>query len=53
MCRKQAEKDNNLSLLARMTPKEIKKYNKRGIFTVQQLSYLFKPRRKRKKTEEP
>ena len=53
MCRKQAEKDNNLSLLARMTPKEIKKYNKRGIFTIQQLSYLFKPRRKRKKRKNP
>ena len=32
-----------------MTAKAIKKYNKKGIFTVQQLSYLFKPRRKRKK----
>lgn len=32
-----------------MTPKLIKKYNRRGIFTVQQLSYLFRPRRKRKK----
>ena len=53
MCRKQAEKDNNLSLLDRMTTKEIKKYNKRGIFTVQQLSYLFKPRRKRKKRKRP
>ena len=42
MCRKQAEKENNLSLLDRMTPKAIQKYNKRGIFTVQQLSYLFK-----------
>ncbi len=53
ICRKQAEKDNSLSLLARMTPKEIKKYNKRGIFTIQQLSYLFKPRRKRKKRKNP
>ncbi|MEM9089233.1 MAG: TM0106 family RecB-like putative nuclease, partial [Cyanobacteria bacterium P01_F01_bin.53] len=52
-CRKQAGKDSNLSLLARMTAKEIKKYNKRGIFTVQQLSYLFKPRRKRKKRKNP
>lgn len=52
-CRKQAEKENNLSLLDRMTPKVIQKYNKRGIFTVQQLSYLFKPRRKRKKRKKP
>lgn len=51
-CRKQAEKESNLSLLDRMTPKMIQKYNKRGIFTVQQLSYLFKPRRKRKKCKD-
>ena len=52
-CRQQAEKENNLSLLERMTVKAIQKYNKRGIFTVQQLSYLFKPRRKRKKRKNP
>ncbi len=52
ICREQAEKENNLSLLDRMTPKAIQKYNKRGIFTVQQLSYLFKPRRKRKNQKE-
>ncbi|MDJ0719318.1 MAG: IS66 family transposase [Prochloraceae cyanobacterium] len=53
ICREQAEKENNLSLLDRMTPKAIRKYHKRGIFTVQQLSYLFKPRRKRKKRKNP
>jgi predicted RecB family nuclease len=53
ICREQAEKENNLSLLDRMTPKALQKYNKRGIFTVQQLSYLFKPRRKRKKRKNP
>jgi predicted RecB family nuclease len=53
ICREQAEKENNLSLLDRMTAKAIQKYNKRGIFTVQQLSYLFKPRRKRKKRKNP
>lgn len=53
LCREQAEKGNNLSLLDRMTPKAIQKYNKRGIFTVQQLSYLFRPRRKRKKRKKP
>jgi uncharacterized protein (DUF433 family) len=53
ICREQAEKENNLSLLDRMTPKAIQKYNKRGIFTVHQLSYLFKPRRKRKKRKNP
>ncbi|MDJ0692409.1 MAG: TM0106 family RecB-like putative nuclease [Xenococcaceae cyanobacterium MO_188.B32] len=53
ICRQQAEKENNLSLLERMTEKAIQKYNKRGIFTFQQLSYLFKPRRKRKKRKKP
>ncbi len=53
ICREQAEKEDNLSLLDRMTPKAIQQYNKRGIFTVQQLSYLFRPRRKRKKRKSP
>jgi hypothetical protein len=35
--------------LDRVTPKIIDKYHKRGIFTVTQLSYTFKPRRKRKR----
>jgi predicted RecB family nuclease len=52
ICLEQAEKENNLSLLDRVTPKVIQKYNKRGIFTVKQLSYLFKPRRNRKQKEE-
>lgn len=53
ICREQAEEKNNLSLLDRMTSKAIQKYNKRGIFTIQQLSYLFKPRCKRKKRKNP
>jgi len=48
-CLDQAEKEDNLSLLDRMTPKVMRKYHKKGIFTVNQLSYLFKPRRQRKK----
>ncbi|NOT57910.1 MAG: TM0106 family RecB-like putative nuclease, partial [Deltaproteobacteria bacterium] len=48
-CLDQAEKEDNLSLLDRMTPKVMHKYHKKGIFTVNQLSYLFKPRRQRKK----
>ena len=47
LCREEAVKENNLSLLDRMTPKAIQKYNNQGIFTVHQLSYLFKPRRNR------
>ena len=48
-CLDQAEKEDNLSLLDRMTPKIMRKYHKKGIFTVNQLSYLFKPRRQRRK----
>lgn len=48
-CFEEAEKKDDLSLLHRMTPKVMKKYHKRGIFTVQQLSYLFRPRRQRKR----
>jgi hypothetical protein len=46
VCKSQAKKDDNLSLLDGMsTPKIINKYEKKGIFTVNQLSYTFRPRR--------
>lgn len=48
-CLEQAEKDDDLSLLDRVTPKKIRQYHKKGIFTVTQLSYIFKPRRSRKR----
>src|SRR6266511_2673378 len=48
-CLEQAEKDDDLSLLDRITPKKIRQYHKKGIFTVTQLSYVFKPRRSRKR----
>ncbi len=50
-CREKAEQEDNLSLLDRMTPKLMQRYQKKGIFTVKQLSYLFKPRRGRKGKE--
>ena len=48
-CVHEAEKGDSLSLLERMTPKLMRRYQKKGIFTVTQLSYLYKPRRRRKK----
>ncbi len=48
-CLRQAETENNLSLLDRMSPRIMKKYHAKGIFTVNQLSYLFQPRRTTKK----
>lgn len=50
-CREQAEKEDDLSLLDRMTPKIMQRYHKKGIFTVTQLSYAFKSRRSRKQTK--
>ena len=50
-CLQQAEKEDNLSLLDRMTPKLMRKYHDKGIFAIKQLSHLFKPRRSRKKAK--
>lgn len=48
-CREKAEKEDHLSLLDRMTPQLMKKYHGKGIFTITQLSYLYKPRRSKKR----
>lgn len=48
-CSSKTKKEDNLSLLNRATSKIINKYNKKGIFTIQQLSYLYRPRRSRKR----
>jgi predicted RecB family nuclease len=45
-CHKKAIEKDELSLLARMTEKERKKLNTKGIFTITQLSYTFRPRRR-------
>ena len=50
-CLQQAEKEDNLSLLDRMTPRMMRKYQDKGIFTVRQLSHVYKPRRNRKKAK--
>jgi len=48
-CEIKAVEKDDLSLLSRLSPKEIQKYHKKGIFTVNQLSYLFRPRKQRKR----
>lgn len=48
-CLREAKQHDNLTLLERMTPKAVEKCRKRGIFTVSQLSYAYRPRRHRKK----
>jgi predicted RecB family nuclease len=47
-CRQKAIEKDDLSLLAGMTEKERKKLNSKGIFTITQLSYTFRPRRRPK-----
>jgi predicted RecB family nuclease len=47
-CRAKAEHDDDLSLLERMTPRARQRYHDHGIFSVKQLSYAFRPRRRRK-----
>ena len=46
-CRQTAVEKDDLSLLANITAKERQKLNEKGIFTVTQLSYTFRPRRRR------
>jgi len=48
-CRQSARETDDLSLLARMTDKEIKKQHRKGIFSVTQLSYTFRARRRPKR----
>lgn len=48
-CRQTVIEKDDLSLLASMNEKERTKYNSKGIFTVTQLSYTFRPRRRPKR----
>ncbi len=48
-CREKTIAKDDLSLLSGMSEKERKKLNGKGIFTVTQLSYTFRPRRRSKR----
>src|SRR5262245_1609568 len=48
-CAKKAIEKNDLSLLAGLTEQERARWNRRGIFTVHQLSHTFRPRRRFKR----
>ena len=48
-CRQKAIEKDDLSLLAGMSENERRKYHSKGIFTVTQLSYTFRPRRRPKR----
>lgn len=49
-CRSNAVQNDNLSLLGGISSTEIQKLRRRGIFTVTQLSYTFRPRKKSKRS---
>ena len=51
-CRQKAADNDDLSLLSGMTEKERKKLHDKGIFTVTQLSYTFRPRRRPKRLQD-
>ena len=52
-CTAQAEHDDDLSLLERITPKDRQRFHDRGIFTVRQLSYLYRPRKGKRRPAVP
>ena len=51
-CRERATEKDELSLLSGMSEKERKWLHGRGIFTVTQLSYTFRPRRRRRSSRD-
>jgi predicted RecB family nuclease len=51
LCRPKAQAEDNLSLLSGVTSRMMAGYGKKGIFTVKQLSYLFKLRRPSKRAK--
>ena len=52
-CRSEASATDNLSQLSTLSEKEIIKLEKRGIITVTQLSYTFRPRRRGRRSKYP
>jgi predicted RecB family nuclease len=50
-CRTQAEKADDISLLGGVGQKEVKRYNRKGIFTLTQLSCTFRPRKRSKRVK--
>jgi len=50
-CKAEAKQLDDLSLLNRMSEREIQLYNRKGIFTVRQLSYTFRFRKRGKRVK--
>ncbi|MDO8789320.1 MAG: TM0106 family RecB-like putative nuclease [Sulfuritalea sp.] len=52
-CRQKATETDDLSLLSGMSEKERARHRSKGIFTIAQLSYTFRPRRTPKRAKNP
>ena len=52
-CKAKAVEIDHLSLLRGISEKEIQRHNQKGIFTVHQLSYTFRPRKPPKRAKKP
>ena len=50
-CHEEAVKSDDISLLGGVGEKELKRYNRKGIFTLTQLSCTFRPRKKGKRVK--
>jgi predicted RecB family nuclease len=50
-CRRQAEEADDISLLSGVGEKELRRYNRKGIFTLTQLSCTFRPRKRAKRVK--
>ncbi|MFA5924204.1 MAG: IS66 family transposase [Methylococcaceae bacterium] len=51
-CKETAIQEDSLSLLGGMTKKQILKFEKKGIFTIKQLSYLYRPRKRGRRSRQ-
>lgn len=51
LCRSIALEEDNLSLLRSIGKKEMQRYSRKGILTLTQLSHIFRPRRKGKRSK--
>jgi predicted RecB family nuclease len=50
-CRTRAEEEGDISLLSGVGEKELQRYNRKGIFTLTQLSCTFRPRKRGKRVK--
>lgn len=49
VCRRIAEKEDSISQLGRISVKDLNRYEKKGIFTIKQLSFLYRPKKQNRR----